>query len=114
MNLQTATKVALDLADPSTYAGLGIMASVTGAHLPPGYATGAQVLAGLFGVLSMFLVRRTGVDPATVVNPVPEVTALVQVAKAAVAQAQTAAVSAQVAAAAAKSAAPAPAPAAAQ
>lgn len=72
MSIQTVTKVAFDLSDPSTYAGLGVMAAMTGHALPPTYSTYANAFAVLMGGLATFLSKKHNIVLPTT-PAVPEV-----------------------------------------
>lgn len=64
-SIQTVTHVAFDLADPSTYAGIGILAAMTGHVLPPDFQAVATSIATIAGVLATFLSRKHNIPMPT-------------------------------------------------
>lgn len=72
-SIKTVTKVAVDLADPSTYAGLGAVALALGHALPPSFGVYTTALSAIFGGIAAFLVKKHNIDPGSVGLPEPKV-----------------------------------------
>lgn len=57
-SLATTNKIALNLSEPSTWAGIGVMAGTLGAHLPASYGSYVTALCYLFGGVATFLTTK--------------------------------------------------------
>lgn len=63
-SIATTNKVALNLSEPSTYAGLAIIAGQLGAHLPASYGTYVNAACYLFAAVATFLTQKHDLAPA--------------------------------------------------